>query len=474
MLTRAPRYAQCQGCTWCAAAVSAPAGAAKQTGALEQPTCSSSAVDDVAWKDCASFCSVSSKKEHCGLCKCKACGFCACESAIKDDADEEQCQSWCSADYFESHCVFPTDSSPHACSQTLCCTPQPLLRVIGLAQARCASARLATSARMARLASAAWRATRRLSSATPSAPPTTRSRTAPCASASSAASARHWRPHRRSCTARIPASPQTRRTSASLIARTTARRIIGTATAPSVSARVATSADASRSTRVTRSSTNAPTGALLTFSVLTAGERTRYPVCSVRNVCGPTARHNADAISHCSELLRAPIPAVTAGARARAAASARRGHRATRSCLTTSCTKVATPSASPNSQTSVRAAPARVPTHATIEAGGCIHGSKSFERRDISLLVDCEFCKCKQCDFCRAGAGEKAKALLPWQVPKAEAAHAAAANTCDSGIVGDTTVAACEPFCSRLGGAARACTTGPEPTNRISRPQALS
>ena len=72
-----------------------------------------------------------------------------------------------------------------------------------------------------------------------------------------------------------------------------------------------------------------------------------------------------------------------------------------------------------------------------------------------AAAIDCEFCKCKQCDFCRAEAGGTSKAVLPWEAPKAEVTKAAPANTCDSGIVGDTNVAACEKFCSRLGGSAR-------------------
>ena len=107
------KWCKCLGCGWCPLALpgATPSGhqlqviAKSSTSADQEHSCSSSSIDDVTWRDCSSFCSASSKRDHCPLCKCKACGFCTCTSTVADDADEEQCQDWCSSEYYDSHCA---------------------------------------------------------------------------------------------------------------------------------------------------------------------------------------------------------------------------------------------------------------------------------------------------------------------------------------------------------------------------------
>ncbi|KAL3917398.1 MAG: hypothetical protein SGPRY_006420, partial [Prymnesium sp.] len=123
-------------CSWCE-----EHGSVKKSSLV--PACSSDALDDVAWKDCSAWCDPESKAAHCSLCKCKACGFCACEPATADDAEEEQCQSW---SLLLATCSRPALREPPARASGA--LPTSTSRT-----AACASARLATSARKARLAS---------------------------------------------------------------------------------------------------------------------------------------------------------------------------------------------------------------------------------------------------------------------------------------------------------------------------------
>ena len=59
----------------------------------------------MAYKDCQPFCSAAFRDDHCEVCKCKACGFCACSSDQPGDSTEEMCEPWCSAEFEESHCA---------------------------------------------------------------------------------------------------------------------------------------------------------------------------------------------------------------------------------------------------------------------------------------------------------------------------------------------------------------------------------
>jgi len=70
------------------------------------PTCNSGVEGDVNHEACEAFCSADQKGEHCGLCKCRGCGFCSCSSAHEDDSPVQECQPWCNGDYLEAHCDY--------------------------------------------------------------------------------------------------------------------------------------------------------------------------------------------------------------------------------------------------------------------------------------------------------------------------------------------------------------------------------
>lgn len=94
---------QCRGCSWCSDIIK-PSADISLAASTVSAACSSSIEDDSAYRDCQTFCDPSFSSSHCGLCKCKACGFCECSSEFDDDANERQCQPWCTADYYHDHC----------------------------------------------------------------------------------------------------------------------------------------------------------------------------------------------------------------------------------------------------------------------------------------------------------------------------------------------------------------------------------
>ena len=99
---RSSRFFQCRGCNWCHKADAS--STAIITGGTSSGVCASTGPDDVLFPDCQDFCGPDSWKEHCKLCKCKACSFCKCDPKDADDSSEQECQPWCTADYYEDHC----------------------------------------------------------------------------------------------------------------------------------------------------------------------------------------------------------------------------------------------------------------------------------------------------------------------------------------------------------------------------------
>ncbi len=97
-------WCACKGCGWCEAAASGNTGSSSGAGGGAEDACHSGHEGDIAFRDCAAFCSSQYKTDHCDLCKCKACGFCACESDVEGDSSEELCESWCALEFRDSHC----------------------------------------------------------------------------------------------------------------------------------------------------------------------------------------------------------------------------------------------------------------------------------------------------------------------------------------------------------------------------------
>jgi len=64
--------------------------------------------DDSDDERCEPWCSIAFHNIHCGMCKCKKCGFCthgvACAPFDKDDAEEERCEAFCKPSYSKAHC----------------------------------------------------------------------------------------------------------------------------------------------------------------------------------------------------------------------------------------------------------------------------------------------------------------------------------------------------------------------------------
>ena len=72
--------------------------------ALAGATCTSGVEGDVGREMCQDFCDPASREEHCSLCKCRGCDFCACSSQHEGDTNVETCQPWCDADEYDAHC----------------------------------------------------------------------------------------------------------------------------------------------------------------------------------------------------------------------------------------------------------------------------------------------------------------------------------------------------------------------------------
>lgn len=87
---------KCKACGFC--------DAAAPNSALAGPTCTSGVEGDVGHEMCQSFCDPATRQEHCSLCKCRGCDFCACSSSHADDATVEMCQPWCSSEEYDTHC----------------------------------------------------------------------------------------------------------------------------------------------------------------------------------------------------------------------------------------------------------------------------------------------------------------------------------------------------------------------------------
>jgi len=101
-------WCACMGCGWCGGATGAGAsalpGSSVAGGGSAVDACHSGHDGDSTFRDCASFCSSQYKADHCGLCKCKACGFCACESQVEGDSADELCEPWCALEFRDTHC----------------------------------------------------------------------------------------------------------------------------------------------------------------------------------------------------------------------------------------------------------------------------------------------------------------------------------------------------------------------------------
>ena len=90
---------KCKQCGFCSAV------APKLEAAAEgRQACTPSSEDDVSVLDCQEYCSVEYRDSHCASCKCKGCAFCGCTSKHEGDAQFEGCADWCSVDYFHEHC----------------------------------------------------------------------------------------------------------------------------------------------------------------------------------------------------------------------------------------------------------------------------------------------------------------------------------------------------------------------------------
>ena len=112
-------WCKCRGCDWCAAT---------DGGTIEAPgddaqACSSDVEGDVDHADCQPFCNENEWRSHCGLCKCKGCGFCSCSSKHADDSTERQCQTWCSEEYYDDHCPRCKCQGCEFCAHGPPCTP---------------------------------------------------------------------------------------------------------------------------------------------------------------------------------------------------------------------------------------------------------------------------------------------------------------------------------------------------------------
>ena len=87
---------KCKGCGFCKAP--------KQDSLLSGATCNSGIEGDVNHEICQDFCDPANREDHCSMCKCRGCDFCACSSNHANDTALEVCSPWCNANEFDTHC----------------------------------------------------------------------------------------------------------------------------------------------------------------------------------------------------------------------------------------------------------------------------------------------------------------------------------------------------------------------------------
>ena len=90
---------RCKACYFCVAELAAP----PPPPPVSDKTCTPANKDDSRWETCEDFCTVKYAEQHCGLCKCKECSFCAevpktCSSGYLDDANAQSCEPFCDGD----------------------------------------------------------------------------------------------------------------------------------------------------------------------------------------------------------------------------------------------------------------------------------------------------------------------------------------------------------------------------------------
>ena len=86
-----------------ASATASNVGAAVALARVDEQ-CTPANPTDVDFYDCQLFCSPTFRADHCSLCKCAGCNWCACSSTHAGDVPRETCAPWCETQFHRSHC----------------------------------------------------------------------------------------------------------------------------------------------------------------------------------------------------------------------------------------------------------------------------------------------------------------------------------------------------------------------------------